>query len=115
MQTYMPTLPASTKTLIARRQPARVAIVALGSPARTESSVSTAALQATLVITVQLHPVSVRHQWMFANSTDTKCSAINDGLSLANLETGPIGSVQYHIPASALQEYTEAQGISPIV
>ncbi|MEI9980210.1 MAG: AraC family transcriptional regulator [Edaphobacter sp.] len=99
---------------------ARIALIPLVRPMRTSALTISYTLLQRLIITVQLDPALVRQRWVLDISGDAGIDAggaVFNGGSYPKINYGnanTYGSVQYHLPRTTLNEFTDNQGLPRI-
>ncbi len=99
---------------------ARVALIPLVRPMRTSALTVSYTLLQRLIITVQLEPALVQQRWVLDISgdagVDTAGAVFNEGsYPKANYDkANTYSSVQYHLPRTTLNEFTDTQGLPRI-
>ena len=99
---------------------ARVALIPLVRPMRTSAMTISYTLLQRLIITVQIEPALVQQRWVLDISGDAGIDTpvtVFDGGSHPKLNYGKANtydSVQYHLPRTTLNEFTDNQGLPRI-
>jgi AraC family transcriptional regulator len=99
---------------------ARVALIPLVRSTRTSAMTISYTLLQRLIITVQLEPALVQQRWVLDISGDAGIDAPGAGFnghSLPNFnydKANTYDSVQYHLPRTTLNEFTDNQGLPRI-